>query len=261
MERLHHIRTRIRLQQRVALLHQLLATRRPITAIDLVFHNQRHAARHHLEHVREQRHMLVIPQRRLGRGHHQAGGLHRVRHRLGQLAAGARRRGIQRDPGQLVIGQVADAARIARHTHQRLIVGHHHLAVHRQLDVELDAVPGLTGGGERGQGVLRGDRADAFGRTVAGLHRHPARQGHVLPAFSRILRGQAGTGVVQAAMRVPDVRDRRHVVVALVGETARGDRPRRGTRRSRAGQQHLTEHPTFRHDAPSSGRMVHCYRD
>ena len=56
----------------------------------------------------------------------------------------------QRDAGQLVIGEILDAARIPRNTHQVIIMHHYDFAVGGHLQVELNAVTGLASGSESG---------------------------------------------------------------------------------------------------------------
>ena len=62
MEGFDHVRAVIRLKQGMALFHEIFATLIPsLVVAELVFHNQRSLAGHHVQHIGEQRHMLVVP--------------------------------------------------------------------------------------------------------------------------------------------------------------------------------------------------------
>ena len=181
--------------------------------------------------------MLVVALRRGGRcgdGGRVVGARPRQQRRL----IGARRcRGEQRDAHELVVRQVGHAARIAGHTQQVGVVQHHDLAVERHLHIEFDAVTGGRGRGERGERILRRDRTRFVRRAVTRLHRHAACECDVFAALPRVLLAQAGARVVQAAVRVGDLRQRGHIVLALVAERARRHRPQSGTCGERSANQ------------------------
>ena len=101
----------------------------------------------------------------------------------------------------------------------------HDLAVTGQLQIKLDAVPSLTRRRERSQGVLGRDRPFDHWRAVPRLHSHATRQRHVFAAFRSVLLGQAGTGIMQTAMRVPYLRHDGYEIVAFVIERTRRDGP------------------------------------
>ena len=118
---------------------------------------------------------------------------------------------------------------------------HHDLAIARHLQVQFDTVPGFTGGCERGKRVFRGNHAGCIRAAVPGFHGHAAGERHVFAAFVGVLRGQAGTGVMQTAVRVPHVRNGRHIMTALVGEGTRGDCPDRSSCCDCAAEQRLVD--------------------
>ena len=181
--------------------------------------------------------MLVVALRRGGRcgdGGRVVGARPRQQRRL----IGARRcRGEQRDAHELVVCQVGHAARVSRNAQQVGVVQHHDLVVERHLHVEFDAVAGGRGRGECGERILRRDRARLIRCAVARLHRHAACECDVFAALPRVLLAQAGARVVQAAVRVGDLRQRGHIVLALVAERARRHRPQSGTCGERSANQ------------------------
>ena len=184
--------------------------------------------------------MLVVAFRRVVRRGDQRRILQCQRQRRG--FAGTRCIGReQRNTSQLVIREIGDTARISGNTHQVAVMHHHDLAIARHLQVQFDTVPGFTGGCERGKRVFRGNHAGCIRAAVPGFHGHAAGERHVFAAFVGVLRGQAGTGVMQTAVRVPHVRNGRHIMTALVGEGTRGDRPHRGSRRHRTAEQRFLE--------------------
>ena len=247
MERFDHERARIRLEQRVPLLHQLNVAIIPRgIVLELVFHDQRHTPVDQLQHVRKQRHMLVVPFRRVGRRDDQRRILLAARQQR-SLGVARLRGGVQRDARQLVVAQILDFARISSHSTQIGVVHNHDFAVARELNVKFDAVPGFTCGRERRQRVFRRDRPVEFLTTVPGFGGHATRQRHVFTTLLGVRGGQPGARVVQAAMRVPRVRHGRHIMLLLVFETARRDRPQRRTCERRTTDQHVPEDFRFRH--------------
>ena len=184
--------------------------------------------------------MLIVAFRRVVRRGDQRRFLQCQRQRRGLACARSVGRE-QRNTSQLVIREIGDTAWISGDAHQIAVMHHHDLAIARHLQVKFDAVPGFTGGCERGKRILRSDHAGDVRAAVSGFHGHAAGERHVFAAFVGILRGQAGTGVMQAAVRVPHVRNGRHIVAPLVGEGTRGDRPHRGSRRHRTAEQRFLE--------------------
>ena len=234
MERLDHIRAVIRLQQLVALLHQLVRPLAPRGVVgELVLHDHRYTSRDHAQHVDEQRHVLVVALRSELCGGHRVGDGRRLG--IPRL----RGRGEQRDARQLLIRQVGDLARISGHAQQVIVMHDHHAAVLGELHVQFDAESGLTGGGERSQRILRGDRAAEVSGPVSRAQCAATRQRHILAAVRRILRRQSRSRVMQATMRIPYVRNRRHEMTLLVAERTRLDGPDRGARGYGSGKHQL----------------------
>ena len=223
VEGLDHILAVIAAQQLVAALHQGFVALAPQgVVVELVLHDQRYAAVDHAQNIREQRDMLVVAVRR---------GLRGGRLPTGEInplcggVTGGRWGWEQRDPRQFVIGEVFDSARVASHTQQVAVMHDHDLAVTGQLQIKLDAVPSLTRRRERSQGILGRDRPFDHWRAVPRLHSHATRQRHVFAAFRSVLLGQAGTGIMQTAMRVPYLRHDGYEIVAFVIERTRRDGP------------------------------------
>ena len=241
IERFDHIRAGIGLQQRVALFHELDIARTPLgIVVELVFDDQRHTTRHYLEHVGEQWHMLEIPFRSAVRCGDQRRIFKRTRQRRCHSGTGGVGRE-QRDAGQLIVREIGDTARISGDAHQIAVMHHHDFAVGGHLQVKLDAIAGFASRCECRKRVLRSDRTSHAGAAIAGLHGHATCQRHILAALVGILRGQTGTRVMQATMRVPHVGNGRHIVAALVGEGTRRDRPHCGACSDCAAEQRLVD--------------------
>ena len=184
--------------------------------------------------------MLIVAFRRIVRRGDQRRFLQCQRQRRGLACARSVGRE-QRNTSQLVIREIGDTARISGNTHQVAVMHHHDLAIARHLQIQFDTVPGLAGGCERGKRVFRGNHAGCIRAAVPGFHGHAAGERHVFAAFVGVLRGQAGTGVMQTAVRVPHVRNGRHIVAPLVGEGTRGDCPDRSSCCHRTAEQRFLE--------------------
>ena len=184
--------------------------------------------------------MLEIPFRSAVRCGDQRRILKRARQRRGDGGTG----GVgweQRNTGQLIVCEIGDASRISGDAHQIAVMHHHDFAVGGHLQVKFDAVTRLAGRGKRRKRVLRSDRTSHAGTAIARLHGHTSGERHVFAAFIGILRSQAGTCVVQTAVRIPHVGNGRHVVATLVGEGTRGNRPYCGTCGERTARQHFID--------------------
>ena len=184
--------------------------------------------------------MLEIPFRSAVRCGDQRRILKRARQRRGDGGTG----GVgweQRNTGQLIVCEIGDASRISGDAHQIAVMHHHDFAVGGHLQVKFDAVTRLAGRGKRRKRVLRSDRTSHAGTAIARLHGHTSGERHVFAAFVGILRGQTGTRVMQATMRVPHVGNGRHIIAALIGEGTRRDRPHCGACSDCAAEQRLVD--------------------
>ena len=184
--------------------------------------------------------MLIVAFRRVVRRGDQRRFLQCQRQRRGLACARSVGRE-QRNTSQLVIREIDDTARISGDAHQIAVMHHHDFAVGGHLQVKFDAVTRLAGRGKRRKRVLRSDRTSHAGTAIARLHGHTSGERHVFAAFIGILRSQAGTCVVQTAVRIPHVGNGRHVVATLVGEGTRGNRPYCGTCGERTARQHFID--------------------
>ena len=147
----------------------------------------------------------------------------------------------QRDAGQLIVREIGDTARISGDAHQIAVMHHHDFTVGGHLQVKFNAITRLASRCECRKRVLRSDRPGHTRAAVAGLHGHATCQRHILAAFIGVLRGQTGTCVMQAAMRIPHVGNGRHIIAALIGEGTRRDRPHCGACSDCAAEQRLVD--------------------